>query len=211
MGKYPAILKIMVIFQAFRAVLHLFLYSTSPSKAVIEKDIERWLRETNNITQLQLPMWRGLVWLLWRYPEFRNLFYYRIKRDQRILSRFILEIAKLFYSPMNTLYLDTPVIGEGFFIQHGFSTIISAEKIGKNCWVNQQVTIGYSSDTERPMIGDNVHITAGAKVFGRITIGNNSIIGANAVVVKNVPPNCTVVGVPGYIIKRNNQKVKEPL
>jgi serine O-acetyltransferase len=210
MEKYTTLVKLIAIFQTMRASLHIFLFFTAPSKPVIEKDIERWIKEYN-VTDLIFPGWRGLVWFLWRYPEFRNLFYYRIKKDGHLVRRLFLELAKLIYHPINTLYFDTPVIGEGLFIQHGFSTIISAESIGKNCWVNQQVTVGYSSHTDRPTIGNHVRITAGAKVLGRVTIGDNATIGANAVVVKDVPPNCTVVGVPAYIVRRDNQKVKEPL
>jgi serine O-acetyltransferase len=178
---------------------------------VIEKDIERWIKETNDTHLSSLPKWRGLVWLLWRYREFRNLFYYRIKMEGRVITRILLEFAQLFYKPKDSLYIKTHSIGEGFFIQHGDCTGIGAQSVGKNFWVNQQVTVGYSNDNDRPIIGDNVHITAGAKVFGKITIGDNVIIGANAVVQKDVPSNCTVVGVPAYIIKRDGIKVKEPL
>ena len=97
------------------------------------------------------------------------------------------------------------------YIQHGFSTIISAKSIGEKCWINQQVTIEYSNLSDAPTIGNGVRITAGAKVFGDITIGDNSIIGANAVVFKDVPPNCTVVGVPAYIARRDGKKVRIPL
>nr|WP_275994314.1 hypothetical protein [Argonema antarcticum] len=83
--------------------------------------------------------------------------------------------------------------------------------IGENCWINQQVSIGYKDKTGRPKIGDNVRITAGAKVLGNITVGNNVTVGANAVVIKNVPDNCVVVGVPAYIVKKNGLKVKEEL
>jgi serine O-acetyltransferase len=112
---------------------------------------------------------------------------------------------------MSTLYITTSDVGPGLFIQHGFSTIISAKKIGQNCWVNQQVTIGYSNDTDCPTIGNNVQICAGAKVIGNVNVGDNSIVGANAVVVKDVPANCTVVGIPAYIVRRNGVKTKEPL
>jgi len=112
---------------------------------------------------------------------------------------------------MPTLYIYTKDIGPGLFIQHGFATIISAQKIGQNCWINQQVTIGFLNDTDRPTLGDNVTIYAGAKVLGNVSIGDNSIVGANAVVVKDVPQNCTVVGVPAYIVRRNGVKVREPL
>lgn len=83
--------------------------------------------------------------------------------------------------------------------------------IGANGWINQQVTIGYKDKTGRPQIGDNVRITAGAKVIGNLKIGNNVTVGANAVVVKNVPDNCVVVGVPASIIQRDGIKVKEAL
>jgi serine O-acetyltransferase len=183
----------------------------SAGREVIEKDIERWIQETGSDKYSNLPTWRHLIWLLWRYPEFRNLFYYRVERDRRITIRILSEMAKFFYKPMNTLYIMTPVIGDGLFIQHGFSTIISAKSIGQNCWINQQVSIGYTNLTDTPTIGNNVRITAGAKVFGDITIGDDSVIGANAVVCKNVPPNCTVVGVPAKIVKCDGVKVNKSL
>jgi serine O-acetyltransferase len=111
----------------------------------------------------------------------------------------------------SSLYLSTRQIGSGLYIQHGDSSIIAAKKIGGNCWINQGVTIGYTSKGESPEIGNQVTINAGAKVLGPIKVGNNVVIGANAVVVKNVPDNCTVVGVPAYIIKRNGNKVRENL
>lgn len=74
----------------------------------------------------------------------------------------------------------------------------------KNCYINQQVKIGYEG-VDAPIIGDGVRVCAGAKVVGRCTVGNNAIIGANAVVVKNVPPSVTVGGVPAIIIKYHNR------
>jgi serine O-acetyltransferase len=112
---------------------------------------------------------------------------------------------------MPTLYIHTKDIGPGLFIQHGFATIISAEKIGRNCWINQQVTIGYLNDTDTPTLGNNVTIHAEAKILGNVRVGDNSRVGANAVVVKDVPESCTVVGVPAYVVRRNGVKVKEPL
>lgn len=89
----------------------------------------------------------------------------------------------------------------GLIIQHGFSTIINAKKIGENCHIYQQVTIGFNG-TEQPVIGNNVRICCGAKVIGGVNIGNNVVIGANAVVVKDVPDNVVVAGVPAKIIKK---------
>lgn len=136
-------------------------------------------------------------------PEYRNLFYHRTGLPGLALS--------VICRPMSTLYIHTKKIGPGLFIQHGFSTIIAAAEIGANCWINQQVTLGYSNATDCPTLEDNVTVSAGAKVIGRVTIGMNSKVGANAVVVKNVPANATVVGVPAYIIRKDGVKVRLPL
>jgi serine O-acetyltransferase len=103
------------------------------------------------------------------------------------------------------------VIGPGLFIQHGWATSIPAKKIGRNCWIGQHVTIGYLNDTDTPTIGNNVTIYAGAKILGNVRVGDNPTVGANAVVLEDVPENCTVVGVPAYIVRRNGVKVREPL
>jgi serine O-acetyltransferase len=137
------------------------------------------------------------------YPEYRNLFYKRIGKIHLTINWLC--------PKMNTLFIATNDIGPGLFIQHGFATIIAAKSIGKDCWINQQVTIGYSNKTDTPELGDNVVVNAGAKIIGKVKVGKNSIVGANAVVVKNVPDNCTVVGVPAYIIRRNGIKAKEEL
>lgn len=104
---------------------------------------------------------------------------------------------------MNSLFLSAGEIGHRLFIQHGFSTIIAAKSIGDDCWINQQVTIGYSFDPDPPIIGKGVRICAGAMVIGNITVGDNSIVAANATVVKNVPPNVVVAGVPAKIVGEN--------
>jgi serine O-acetyltransferase len=203
---------ILYTLHVFRSLLHILLFVTSPSRSVIEKDIRRWMEmEHTDLYEKGVFSWRALVWLLWKDEPYRNLFYYRIKKDYRIASRIILEFAQVLYKPRNTLFIKAGSIGEGFFIQHGYATGIGARSIGKNCWVNQHVVVGYSDAGKSPILGDNVHIAAGAKVLGDITIGDNSIVGANAVVVKNVPPNCTVVGVPARIIKRDGKRVDEPL
>ena len=102
-------------------------------------------------------------------------------------------------------------IGEGFFIDHGMGVVIGETTIiGDNVLVYQGVTLG-GTGKERgkrhPTIGNNVVIGAGAKVLGNITIGDNSYIGSNAVVIKDVPPNSTVVGVPGRVTKQEGKKI----
>ncbi len=88
----------------------------------------------------------------------------------------------------------------------GIGIVIHARAvIGKNCMIGQNTTIGgRSGHYEVPKIGDNVDICAGARVLGPITIGNNVVIGANAVVIKDIPDNAVVAGVPAKIIRINN-------
>ncbi|MCM1257737.1 MAG: serine O-acetyltransferase [Roseburia sp.] len=103
------------------------------------------------------------------------------------------------------------VIGRGFFIDHGSGVIIGETTIiGDNVTLYQGVTLGGTgkeTGKRHPTLKDNVMVSAGAKILGSFTIGENSKIGAGSVVLEEVPPNCTVVGVPGRIVKRDNQKV----
>jgi serine O-acetyltransferase len=102
-------------------------------------------------------------------------------------------------------------IGKRFFIDHGIGVVIGETAIiGDNVLLYQGITLGgtgLEKGKRHPTIGNNVVIGAGAKVLGNITIGDNSYIGANAVVVKDVPPNSTVVGVPGRITKQDGKKI----
>lgn len=102
-------------------------------------------------------------------------------------------------------------IGKGFFIDHGHGVIIGETAIiGDNVTLYQGVTLGGTGKEQgkrHPTIGDNVMISAGAKVLGSFTVGANSKIGAGSVVLEEVPPNSTVVGVPGRVVKRDNVRV----
>jgi len=103
-------------------------------------------------------------------------------------------------------------IGEGLFLPHTTGTILGAESIGKNVTIMHGVTLGareidfhYSLES-RPVIGNNVFIGAGAKIIGPIKIGDNARIGANAVVLKDVPPSALAVGVPAIIKQTKKDK-----
>lgn len=102
-------------------------------------------------------------------------------------------------------------IGRGLFIDHGMGVVIGETTIiGDNVLLYQGVTLGgtgLEKGKRHPTIGNNVVIGTGAKVLGNITVGDNSYIGANAVVIKDVPPNSTVVGVPGRITKQDGKKI----
>jgi serine O-acetyltransferase len=139
------------------------------------------------------------------FPEFRSLIYFRLKKQSNI-GWFISLIYSIFYKGMNNLYINCESIDGGFYILHGFSTVISAERIGSFFWVHHQATIGFLNKSGCPTIGNNVYVGAGAKVLGKIKIGNNVAIGANSVVVRDVPDNCAVVGIPGKIVRLNGVK-----
>ena len=141
---------------------------------------------------------KGFVKLMLRNPEFRYQVYYRMRLHSR-LWRILLKPL----SPFNmlNLYINCRNIGGGLVFQHGFSTDIGCHSIGKNCIINQMVTVGYNNSSDCPTIGNDVHLCTGAKVIGNITIGDDVIVGANAVVVKDVPSHSIVAGIPAKIIK----------
>lgn len=103
------------------------------------------------------------------------------------------------------------VIGKGLFIDHGMGVVIGeTAEIGDNCTIYHNVTLGGTGkDTGKrhPTIGNNVLISTGAKILGPFKVGDNSRIGANAVVLNEVEPDTTVVGVPGRAVKRGGRKV----
>jgi serine O-acetyltransferase len=139
------------------------------------------------------------VWLLntETLKEFRNLFYYRIGKPANVVDRALLAAAKVTRVPRDTISLRVPFIGHGFVIKHGYNVIVHAERIGVNCLVFQDVTIGYKTPGGGlPTLGDHVHVSVGAKVLGPITVGDHAVVGANSVVVKDLPPNSMAMGVP---------------
>lgn len=139
-------------------------------------------------------------------PAFRYQFYYRLRIHSKVWHILLKPLV-----PFNflNLYMCCKDIGGGLFIQHGYSVGLGCDKIGKNCIINQNVTIGYSDSYRCPVIGDNVHICTGAVIIGDVKIGNDVIVGANAVVVKDVPDHSVVAGVPAKIIKTRSDMNSE--
>ena len=105
------------------------------------------------------------------------------------------------------------VIGHGLFIDHGDGVVIGETTvIGDNVTIYQGVTLGGTgkeTGKRHPTIGNGVTIGAGAKVLGPITIGDNCKVGAGSIVLKNVPPDCTVVGVPGHVVRIDGKRPSE--
>lgn len=130
------------------------------------------------------------------------------KKKVPFLPRYISQVSKFF---TGIEIHPGAHIGKNVFIDHGMGVVIGETSIiGNNVTIYQGVTLG-GTGKERgkrhPTIGNNVTISAGAKVLGSIEIGNNVIIGAGAVVIKSVPDDCTVVGIPGRIVKIKGEKV----
>ena len=104
-------------------------------------------------------------------------------------------------------------IGKGLFIDHGHGVVIGETTIiGDNATLYQGVTLGGTGKEKgkrHPTIGDNVMIGAGAKVLGSFSIGDNSKVAAGSVVLEEVPPNCTVVGVPGIVVKQDDVRIPQ--
>ncbi len=142
------------------------------------------------------------------YSSFWAVFWYRIAHRLYLKKHYFL--ARFFsqHAARRTGIEIHPgaQIGKGFFIDHGAGVIIGETTvIGDNVTLYQGVTLGGTGKEKgkrHPTIGNNVMISTGAKVLGSFTIGDNSKIGAGSVVLEEVPPNCTVVGVPGRIVKR---------
>jgi len=145
------------------------------------------------------------------YPSFKVMLHYRLahklyKKGHYFWARYISQRGA---RKTGIEIHPGATIGEGFFIDHGNGVIIGeTTEIGKNVTLYQGVTLGGTGKEHgkrHPTIGDNVMISAGAKVLGSFKIGDNSKIGAGSVVLEAVPPNSTVVGVPGRVVRRDNQ------
>lgn len=150
--------------------------------------------------------------LFFSYPGLWAIFFYRIsnsiyKKGLRFLPRLISSLGQF----LTTIDIHpAATIGRRVFIDHGVGVVIGETAIvGNDVLIYQQVTLGgvsLSHGKRHPTLEDNVVVGAGAKVLGDITIGRNSKVGANSVVVKNVPADSTAIGIPARVIKRGYDK-----
>lgn len=151
--------------------------------------------------------------ILVAYPGLHAIWFHRLnhwlyRKGLRTIPRLISHFARW----MTGIEIHPgATIGEGFFIDHGMGVVVGeTAEIGENVTLYQGVTLG-GTGKERgkrhPTIKDNVVISANATVLGPIEIGENSRVGAGAVVIQSVPPNSTVVGVPGRVVRKEGKKV----
>lgn len=158
------------------------------------------------------PAARNIIEVLFCYPGLHAIWFHRIAHwlwthNFRLLARIISHISRW----LTGIEIHPGAkIGRRFFIDHGMGVVIGeTTEIGNDVTIYHQVTLGGTSTKKgkrHPTIGNNVVIGAGAKILGPVKIGNNCKIGANSVVIKDVPPNSTVVGIPGKVVRRDGIK-----
>lgn len=147
-----------------------------------------------------LTCYPGIWAVIWHRPA-----HWLYRHNCKFLARWLSQVVR------NRTGIEIhpgAVIGKRCFIDHGMGVVIGeTAEVGDGCTIYQGATLGGTGKDDgkrHPTLGRNVMIASGAKVLGPFTVGDNSKIGAGAVVIEEVPPNCTVVGVPGKIVKRDN-------
>jgi serine O-acetyltransferase len=175
------------------------------------------LKEDIEVIFEQDPAARSYLEVILTYSGLHAIWAHRIahafyKRKFFFIARLISQISRFF---TGIEIHPGAKIGRRFFIDHGMGVVIGETcEIGDNVTVYQGVTLGGTGKEKgkrHPTIKDNCLIAAGAKVLGSITIGENSKIGAGSVVLKDVPPNSTVVGIPGRVVVQNGVRIKKDL
>lgn len=154
------------------------------------------------------PAARSVMEILLCYPGFHALFFYRLsnwlwRNRLFLLGRFVSHLGRFF---TGIEIHPGAAIGKGFFIDHGMGVVIGeTAEIGDNVTLYHGVTLGGTSwqkGKRHPTLEEGVVVGAGAKILGPFKVGKNSIIGAGSVVVREVPPYSTVIGIPGRVVHR---------
>jgi len=175
------------------------------------------MKEDVEVVFEQDPAARRALEVILTYSGLHAVWSHRVahalfKRKFFFLARVVSQVSRFF---TGIEIHPGATIGRRFFIDHGMGVVIGETcEIGNNVTIFQGVTLG-GTGKERgkrhPTLNDNVLVATGAKVLGSITIGENSKVGAGSVVLKDVPPNATVVGIPGTIVVQDGVKVKRDL
>lgn len=173
------------------------------------------LRQEIGVVFQRDPAARSIWEVLFCYPGLHAIIHHRMahffyRHRLFFIARLISHISRF----MTGIEIHPGAkIGRGLFIDHGSGVVIGeTTEIGDNVTLYQGVTLGGTGKQKgkrHPTIGDHVTISVGAKVLGNITIGHNAKIGGGSVVLRDVPANCTVVGVPGRIVVRDGAKVDD--
>lgn len=176
----------------------------------MQEELSVWqkIKADFNVILEKDPAINSKIEIFFNYPGFWALVNYRIanwlyRKNFKLLARIIMGISAIF------THIDihpAAKIGIRVFIDHGIGVVIGeTAEVGNDVTIYQGVSLGGTSLQKvkrHPTVGNNVIIGAGAKILGNITIGDNAKIGANSVVIKPVPPNCTAVGIPARVITK---------
>jgi serine O-acetyltransferase len=164
------------------------------------------LKEDLKVVFERDPAVRSVFEIIFCYPGFHAMLFYRFSHGlwnngMKFLARFVSHVGRF----MTGIEIHPgATIGRGFFIDHGMGVVIGeTAEIGDNCTLYHGVTLGgtsWAKEKRHPTLGHNVIIGSGAKILGPFTVGDDSKIGSNSVVVKEVPPMATVVGIPGRVV-----------
>ncbi|MBN1958285.1 MAG: serine O-acetyltransferase [Desulfuromonadales bacterium] len=159
------------------------------------------------------PAVRSVFEIVLCYPGFHAMIFYRLSHwlwvnNLKLAGRFISHVGRF----LTGIEIHPgATIGRGFFIDHGMGVVIGeTAEIGDNCTLYHGVTLGgtsWAKEKRHPTLGNNVIIGSGAKILGPFTLGDNCKVGSNSVVVKEVPENATVVGIPGRVVMSGEKRV----
>jgi len=172
--------------------------------------IIKYIKEEMKIIEERDPAIHS-KWEVFLYPSFKVMLHYRLAHKLYLNGHYFMArwISQRGVRKTGIEIHPGAQIGKGLFIDHGNGVIIGETTIiGDNCTLYQGVTLGGTGKEHgkrHPTIGNNVMISAGAKVLGSFKIGDNSKIGSGSVVLHEVPPNSTVVGVPGRVVERQKK------
>lgn len=175
---------------------HIFFYWLDNMRGgVIKDDVIR----NRLFLDVKISVFLSFLYFIHTNAYFRSLFYYRIGAVKSSMIKWYRPGDKHFLISQSTM------LGGGCLMAHPFSSVLNAEKIGRNLTVRNCTTIGYGKGG-RPIIGNDVDLGVNVVIIGGIHIGNNVIVGAGSVVVKDVPDNCVIAGNPAKIIRYLNKE-----
>jgi serine O-acetyltransferase len=169
------------------------------------QDIARWIR-AGEIADASEVTWSVALRLLYRHLPLRAVGWFRLGswfKERNVpmvpglIQRRLLKVYGLELAPGND-------IGGGLYIVHPVGCTVFVDHLGENASIIAAVTVGNRGGRDWPKIGDNVFMGAGARVLGGITLGDDVNVGANAVVLHDVPSGCTAVGIPARILQRSD-------
>lgn len=174
---------------------------------LFKQDVQRWIAP-EKISDPELVTFLLTLKLLFRHMPLRAMLWFRFGSwlKYKHIPFFPGFIQRTLYRWYGLEISPGANIGGGLYIAHPIGTVISVDRMGENCSIIAAVTIGMRNNHNFPRIGDNVFVGAGARVLGDIEIHDDAVIGANAVVINDVPAGGTAVGIPAKVIHIYGEK-----